>query len=390
MAAGVSLRPFETTVKYDVIIAGGSFAGLAAAAQLHDKRVLLVEPHIIGTVQTSACGTLLAVLEATGTLDSLLQVHDRFVLHLRRRTLEYPLPYPFCTFDYHTFCNRLLAQSDAEVLRASVLGHRGHTVFTTRGAFQAEVLIDATGWRAALATNGQQQAAQPRGKNFGLETTISTSADGLHFYYEPRRLRPYHVIWLFPIGARSRVGLGSYLGHTQLNATLTDFIRTEFACPSDGRHGGYFPYRRQPSVTGHVFRVGDAAGQCLPFTGEGIRPALYFGMAVGRLVRRVLASDMTEAQALAEYRAFVGRHAWIHRLLLAAQKVVPGLPMTWIEALAGFVQSPARFDAVMRVYWRAFDPAALSLPPFSGSRSPLPGSLSRPAPASASQMGRTP
>src|SRR3990172_9378183 len=77
---------------YEVIIAGGSFAGLAVAAQLRGRRVLLVEPRTIGAVQTSACGTLLAVLEATGTMDSLLQIHDHFVLHLRHRTVDYALP----------------------------------------------------------------------------------------------------------------------------------------------------------------------------------------------------------------------------------------------------------------------------------------------------------
>lgn len=35
-------------MNYDIIIAGGSFAGLAAAVQLESKRVLLVEPHAIG------------------------------------------------------------------------------------------------------------------------------------------------------------------------------------------------------------------------------------------------------------------------------------------------------------------------------------------------------
>jgi len=118
----------ESAVDYDVLIAGGSFAGLAAAAQLRGKRVLLVEPRGIGTVRTSACGTLLAVLEATGTMDSLLQVHDRCSLHLPDRTFEYPTPYPFCTFDYRALCNLLLAQADVEILHASVLGHRGHLV----------------------------------------------------------------------------------------------------------------------------------------------------------------------------------------------------------------------------------------------------------------------
>src|SRR3990172_1898772 len=100
---------------YDVLIAGGSFAGLAAAVQLRGRRVLLVEPHQIGAVQTSACGTLLAVLQATGTLDSLLQVHDSVVLHLGEATIEYPTSYAFCTFDYRTLCQLLLAQADAQV-----------------------------------------------------------------------------------------------------------------------------------------------------------------------------------------------------------------------------------------------------------------------------------
>jgi flavin-dependent dehydrogenase len=130
-------------MQYDAIISGGSFAGLAAAVQLHGKRVLLVEPHTIGAVQTSACGTLLAVLEAIRTMDSLLQVHDRILVHLGQRTFDYPMPYSFCTFDYRVFCNCLLAQSDVEILRGSVLGHDGHKVSTARGVIEAGILIEA-------------------------------------------------------------------------------------------------------------------------------------------------------------------------------------------------------------------------------------------------------
>lgn len=219
---------------YDVIIVGGSFAGLAAAAaQLRGRRVLLVEPHPIGAVQTTAGGTLLAVLEAVGTRDGLLQVHESIVLHFARRAIEYPLPYSFCTFDYRTFGNRLLARSDVEILHASVLGHRGREVFTTRGAFDAEILIDASGWRAALATSSQQPTRRHNGKSFGLETTLPLSRNDLHFYYDPGRLRRFNVGWLFPIGARSRVGLASYLGHTQLNGPLANFVRA----PRLGRAG---------------------------------------------------------------------------------------------------------------------------------------------------------
>ncbi|HEX7974623.1 MAG TPA: NAD(P)/FAD-dependent oxidoreductase [Anaerolineales bacterium] len=352
----------EVRMDYEVIIAGGSFAGLAVAAQLRDRRVLLVEPHAIGALQTSACGTLLAVLEATGTMDSLLQIHDYFALHLRDRTVEYALPYSFCTFDYHTFCYRLLAQGNAELLQASVLSHRGHLVYTTKGVFSTEILVDATGWRAALATNSGRQAEQHRGKSFGLETVIPIAEEGLHFYYDSPRLGPHNVGWLFPTGALSRAGFASYQGHTQLNQALRNFVQDQFGRSPDGQHGGYFPYRSQPATSGQVFRVGDAAGQCLPFSGEGIRPALYFGAAAGRLARRVLDGELRAADALHSYRQFVEQHRPAYRVLLAAQKILPGLPMAWIEALAGLAQPDPLIGAILRLYWETIDPHAFGWP----------------------------
>jgi flavin-dependent dehydrogenase len=348
-------------MQYDAIISGGSFAGLAAAVQLHGKRVLLVEPHEIGAVQTSACGTLLAILEITGTMDSLLQVHDRILVQLGGRTFDYPMPYSFCTFDYRVFCNGLLAQSDAEVLRASVLGHDRHKVSTTRGVIEAGILIDATGWRAALATNLRRQRAKPHnGRSFGLKTTIPAAEDGLHFYYQPRHLRPFNVGWLFPIGGSSRAGLGSYLGRTQLTETLASFTRNEFGLPPNDRHGGFFPYRRQPASTNDVFRIGDAAGQCIPLTGEGIRPALYFGAMAGRLARRVLDEQISLPAALHRYGKFVGQRARLYHYLLIVQKVLPALPMAWIEGVAGRVQRPDVLASLLRWYWKMFDPDTLA------------------------------
>lgn len=340
---------------YEAIIAGGSFAGLAAAVQLQGRRVLLVEPHEIGSVQTSACGTILAALQATGTMDSLLQTHDTFVLHLGNRRIEYRLLYPFCTFDYRVFCQRLLDQCDVEILQASVLGRQGHRVLTSKGDFEAEVLIDASGWRAALATNAWQQSQPHRGKSFGLETVIPASDEALHFYYDSQRLRPYNIGWLFPTGVSSRAGFASYRGQTRLDEGLRSFVGEAFGQPSKGRHGGFFPYRRQPSTTGDVFRIGDAAGQCLPFTGEGIRPALFFGAEVGNLARRVLVCEMKLSEALRTYRKSVGSHAVSHHLLLAVQKTLPGLPMPWIQSVARLLQPDETIAAVLNLYWRSFD-----------------------------------
>lgn len=341
---------------YDVLIAGGSFAGLAAAVQLRGRRVLLIEPHEIGAVQTSACGTLLAVLEATGTLDSLVQVHDSLVIHLGEATIEYPMPYSFCTLDYRKLCQLLLAQADVEVVRASVLRHDGHVVTTTQGEFEARVLIDATGWRAALATHSQQREGAPVGRSFGVETSLPMRGRGLHFYYDPSLIGSHVVGWMFPAGAASRIGLGSYRGRSQLNQPLSRFLQARFGFEPEGRHGGFFTYRRLPSVTDDVFRVGDAAGHCLPLTGEGIRPALFFGAKLGRLVQGVLSEEWSRGEARARYRSLVDHHVRPHRNLLAAQWVLPALPLPGIKLVGNVIRRPANLDWLMRAYWNAFDP----------------------------------
>jgi digeranylgeranylglycerophospholipid reductase len=347
---------------YDVIIAGGSFAGLAAAAQLRGKRVLLIEPHDIGKVPTSACGTVLSVLKATGTMDSLNQIHDEYILHLPQQTHTISLPDVFCTFDYDIFCNQLLAQSDAEVLKASVRGHQDRLVHTSRGSFTADLLIDATGWRAALSTNGQQKAKAHQGKSFGMETVIPVQSSGLEFWYLPGRLLPKGVTWLFPAGQTSRAGIASYVGQTQLKADLEQWLDDEFSQSLAGMHGGYFPYRRRPPVTGNVFRVGDAAGQCLPLTAEGIRPALYFGAKAGQLARAVIAGQMTEAEAMTHYRHCVDEQARLYHFLLFTQKFMTNIPISLVETIVSRIENWRKFQSFMQLYSRTMIPSLTTAP----------------------------
>jgi hypothetical protein len=78
---------------YEAIIAGASFAGLAAANALAGKRALLVDSKPIGTGQTSACGTPYGVIEALRLHDSLHQVHTSIVLHTPHNDFTYRLAY---------------------------------------------------------------------------------------------------------------------------------------------------------------------------------------------------------------------------------------------------------------------------------------------------------
>src|SRR5207248_2790829 len=86
--------------------------------------------------------------------------------------------------------------------------------------------------------------------------------------------------------------------------------------------GNWIPHALRPAIEGDVFFVGDSAGHCLPTTAEGIRTALYFGLACGRELRAVVEGRQSRALALARYAAFSDAHARPFRLLKRAQDLV--------------------------------------------------------------------
>jgi digeranylgeranylglycerophospholipid reductase len=329
---------------YDAIIVGASFAGLAVARRLQGD-VLLIDRHEVGTVQTSACGTPLWVPRWLGVESSVLQVHDRLDLRTPGRTVSYDLrAIPFCTFDYGAFTRGLLAQSTATFLRTAVTGLEDGAVRTAHGRFAAPVIVDASGWRGVLV-NGPGSAPSGRGPvSFGLEAPTPLPDDKLTFVLDQRRI-PRGLGWVFPVGGGSLIGLGSYAGASRLGPALRGFLEELGAAPG-GYHGTFFPSRLGRPTVGRVFAVGDAAGQCLPLTAEGIRPALYFGDRCGELIRSVLAGELTLDAALAEYAQFVERHRRAYRVLRAAQWLAAYAPSRWFGVLA------AAFDRwPLHAYW---------------------------------------
>jgi flavin-dependent dehydrogenase len=90
-----------------------------------------------------------------------------------------------------------------------------------------------------------------------------------------------------------------------------------------------------------VFFAGDSAGHCFPLSGEGIRTALYFGVACGRELRAVLAGACTREQALARYAAFHERHRPAFTRALRLQRLIPALPPRVLAAvLRGLATQP--------------------------------------------------
>ena len=79
-AGGSTNHAYAAAAQADVVIAGASFAGLAAARAL-GGRALLVDPVPVGEGQTSACGAPVGVIESLGAQGSIQQRHDELIFH---------------------------------------------------------------------------------------------------------------------------------------------------------------------------------------------------------------------------------------------------------------------------------------------------------------------
>lgn len=303
---------------YDAVIAGGSFAGLAVASRVNG-RVLLIDRGRIGEGQTSACGTFLRTLKGFGCEDSVLQVFTRAVFHLPGE-YEVPLVEPLCTIDYKRFCESLMEEVEAEVLRARVRGMRNGAVVTDAGEYRGRCVVDCTGWRAVLASSVKRDYVRRDMMGAWIETVAGFEDDALHFYAVPHIL-PGGVAWVFPVGEVSRVGIGSYRGDGGLLRALRLFLSGLGLAPGEC-HGNFIPYGLREPVVGNIFVVGDAAGQALPVTAEGIRKSLEYGRACGRVVQAVMEGDISLEEGLREYRALVERSRGAYEALLGMQQIL--------------------------------------------------------------------
>src|SRR4030095_7759049 len=143
-----------------------------------------------------------------------------------------------------------------------------------------------------------------------------------------RRLIPQGLGWIFPVGQGSLVGLGSYAGHSKLKPALAPLLGSD-GTTAESYHGTYFPSRLLAPTVDGIFAVGDAAGQCLPLTAEGIRPALYFGGEGGRIVQRILEGRQSLEAGLDLYRRLVARYRGPYRVLRFAQWMAAHMPTRW-------------------------------------------------------------
>jgi flavin-dependent dehydrogenase len=352
--------------RHDVLICGASFAGLAIARELAGSGadVMVVDRYEIGERQTSACGIPTSVLERLGLMDSECQRFDTLVIHTPHGTTRYRLPWTFSTFDYRKLCQLLWQDCDASFETAKVDGRAatangdGHiAIATDRGVISAPLVVDALGWRRILGPDdGYQPPDAPLSR--GLEVHPAGSGDDLEVWID-RRYVPAGYGWSFPADDELRIGVGSFDPRFHVKDT-TILLTEDLGKEPNGYQGNWIPHKLRRATGDGLFFAGDSAGHCLPLTAEGIRTALYFGVALGRELRAVVEGRQSREQAAIAYAQFNDRHGWKFSGLLWGQKILPRIPPRLLSRALRLIQWQPFVDWYFKHYLRVAPPEFIS------------------------------
>jgi flavin-dependent dehydrogenase len=368
----------------DVLVCGASFAGLAIARELAGSgaRVLVIDRYEIGERQTSACGIPTGWLESLDLLGSLRQTFSELTVHTPWTSSRWKLPWTFSTFDYRELCALLWEQArtaEIEFETATVARREGFTVHTDRGELRAPLIVDGLGWRRVLSNAPAIQPPNAR-LSRGLEVHPPGTGEEMELWIDASYIRAGYG-WSFPAADELRVGIGSFWPTHHVKEPTVRLAR-DLGLPADGYQGNWIPHQLRAAVEDDVFFVGDSAGHCLPLTAEGIRTALYFGIACGRELRAIVDGHTDRASALARYGAFSDAHARKYAWLLRTQRAIGRLtPSRSVTALVRALEHPGFCGWAFEHYLQIAPPSFVGAGPASPAQRPA--ARRSPAPATA-------
>ncbi len=357
----------------DVLICGASFAGLAVARELAGTgaNVLVIDRYEIGERQTSACGIPTGWLHALALGEALQQTFPELVIHTPHATVRYDLPWSFSTFDYRTLCGLLAEQGRPfEFETAKVDGRSGSTVHTDRGDIRSPLIVDALGWRRLLGAGANIQPPDAL-LSRGLEVHPFGTGDDLEVWID-RSYVPAGYGWSFPADGEVRIGVGSFDPRFHVREP-TERLACDLDADTVRYQGNWIPHALRDATGDGVFFVGDSAGHCLPLTAEGIRTAIYFGLACGRELAAVLEGRQTRESALQRYHAFSAGHARPFRWMLHMQRMIPRVAPRLLGTSLRAIERKRFIDWAFDNYLR------VAHPDFASPARPRPLTVSVPA-----------
>ena len=304
---------------WDVIVCGASFAGLAVCRELAGSgaRVLMLDRYEVGERQTSACAAPTEWLHALGLEGSVRQTFSDLVIHTPIEDL--PLDAAVDVLDVRLpRAVRPAARAGARRRVRHRQGRRTDGVHPAHRPRRPHRAADRR--RPRLAARALQRAAgHPASR---CAPVARAGGPPARLRRRPRavarpRLRARGLLVELPGRATSCASASAPSSRaTTSRSRRCAWPATSTSRPCATRATGS-PTRCARPIEDDIFFVGDSAGHCLPTTAEGIRTALYFGLACGRELRLVLDGRQTRGQALTRYAGFCDEHRWAFTLAAA-------------------------------------------------------------------------
>jgi len=315
---------------HDVVILGGSFAGLACAYFLGNSEKIIIEAKKeIGAAQTSTCCTSLNLIERLGCGEAALQKFGHFVLHSPSAHEVYvKLPEKFCTINYSLFC-RLLASKlkNCEIKTEKKAKEiRSNKILCGNEAFEGKAIIDAGGWQSISFGRAEKSTLA-----FGIEIEgeFKGDASAFHIFYGKRYVDKGYG-WIFPVSENdARIGIGAF-GIKDPNEALKKFlnaIKIGSEIKKEKMHANYIPcvgLRERPEK--NVFCVGDSLFQVIPLSGEGIRKSVEYAELCASWIKKMLNNEITLEEAAGNYYGSVYKDKQFYDNLAFAQTLAIYLP----------------------------------------------------------------
>ena len=203
---------------------------------------------------------------------------------------------------------------------AKVDGRTGHTVHTDRGDLTAPLVVDALGWRRVLSNAAEPVQPPEAASRAAWRSTRTPAARTWSCGWTPSTCAPATAGPSPPATSCASASARSTRATTSRSRRWPSPATCRVA--AERYQGNWIPHQMRDGVEDGVFFAGDSAGHCLPTTAEGIRTALFFGLACGRELRAVVEGRQSRERALARYAAFCAEPPPAFDWLLRVQSLV--------------------------------------------------------------------